>query len=77
MLSQLPVFHMPCLPWLLLQFLSLGPVEVWRYNGSGGGFEGPYDTSYPGWDPLGLTEDPDTLAELKVGRPARLPSVGT
>lgn len=39
---------------------------MWRYNGSGGGFEGPYDTLYPGWDPLGVCEDPDTFAELKV-----------
>lgn len=46
--------------------LVLGAVEVWRYNGSGGGFDGPYDTLYPGWDPLGVTEDPDTFAELKV-----------
>lgn len=66
----------PCVPHAVsalatvAQFLSLGPVEVWRYNGSGGGFEGPYDTSYPGWDPLGLTEDPDTFAELKVGAQA-------
>lgn len=68
--------HTPCCSCLLLcaaaalpalQILILGAVEVWRFNGSGGGFEGPYDTLYPGWDPLGVTEDPDTFAELKVG----------
>lgn len=55
------------LPFLFVStILVIGAVEVWRYNGSGGGFEGPYDTLYPGWDPLGVTEDPDTFAELKV-----------
>jgi hypothetical protein len=27
----------------LLQIIILGFTEVWRYNKSGGGFEGPYD----------------------------------
>jgi hypothetical protein len=48
------------------QILILGLVEAFRYNKSGGGFEGPYDPLYPGWDPLGVCEDPDTFAELKV-----------
>eukprot|EP00775_Hariotina_reticulata_P010665 gene10665-10824_t len=55
------------LPFLFVStILLIGAVEVWRYNGSGGGFDGPYDTLYPGWDPLGVCEDPDTFAELKV-----------
>jgi hypothetical protein len=31
-----------------LQILLIGITEVWRYNRSGGGFEGPYDPLYPG-----------------------------
>jgi hypothetical protein len=55
------------LPFLFVStILVLGFTEVWRYNRSGGGFEGPYDPLYPGWDPLGVMNDPDTAAELKV-----------
>jgi hypothetical protein len=55
------------LPFLFVStIIILGFTEVWRYNRSGGGFEGPYDPLYPGWDPLGVCEDPDTFAELKV-----------
>jgi len=55
------------LPFLFVTaILLVGFTDAWRYNKSGGGFEGPYDPLYPGWDPLGVMEDSDQAAELKV-----------
>jgi hypothetical protein len=47
----------------------MGLAESYRANGEGpGGFAEGLDADYPGgpFDPLGLADDPDTLAELKV-----------
>jgi hypothetical protein len=49
--------------------IVMGLAEALRANGSGGGIEeGQLDPLYPGgpFDPLGLADDPDALAELKV-----------
>uniref|UniRef100_UPI00406D523F LHCI-8 n=1 Tax=Euglena gracilis TaxID=3039 RepID=UPI00406D523F len=61
----------------LIALQVIAPLEYWRGNGgfSWDGNDGP-DRSYPGFDPLGLTNEETKLQEIKNGRLAMTAMLG-